>query len=294
MALDIGRIGIWTGALDAVPMTKAQEHAAELEELGYGALWIPEAVGRESFTNSALLLSGTRRIPIATGITNMWGRDAVTMAAAQKTIAEAFPDRFLLGIGVSHANLVERLRGHEYARPYTAMKNYLDAMDNAMFMAVGPPEPPARVLAALGPKMLELAATRTLGAHPYFVPVEHTAEARRIMGPDALLAPEQAIVLETDRDKAYAIARAHMQIYLRTQNYPNNLRRLGYTEEDLADQGSDRLVEAIVAWGDMDKVTERIKAHHDAGANHVCVQVLTDSPTTPPLEQWRQLASSLL
>src|SRR5436305_859936 len=131
MALDIGRIGIWTGTLDAVPMTKAQEHAAELEELGYGALWIPEAVGRESFTSSALLLSGTQRIPIATGITNMWGRDAVTMAAAQKTIAEAFPDRFLLGIGVSHANLVERLRGHQYERPYSAMKEYLDGMDKA-------------------------------------------------------------------------------------------------------------------------------------------------------------------
>jgi probable F420-dependent oxidoreductase len=294
MAIDIGRIGIWTGALDAVPMAKAQELAAELDELGYGALWIPEAVGRESFTNAALLLSGTRRLPVATGITNMWGRDAVTMASAHKTVAEAFPDRFLLGIGVSHANLVERLRGHQYERPYSAMKEYLERMDNAIYMAVGPPEPPPRVLAALGPKMLELAATRTLGAHPYFVPVEHTVEARRVMGKDALLAPEQAVILETDRTKAHAIARAHMQIYLRTQNYPNNLRRLGYSEEDLADQGSDRLVEAIVAWGDMDTVVKRIRAHHDAGADHVCIQVLTESPTTPPVEQWRQLAEALL
>src|SRR5262245_24832028 len=173
--MNIGRVGIWTFSLDLQPAAKAQEAAAEVEALGYGAIWIPEALGREAFTNSALLLAGTRRIVIATGIANIWARDPMAMAGAQKTLTEAYPDRFLLGIGVSHAPLVG-MRGHDYAKPVGAMERYLDAMDSAPFLAVSPAVQPQRVLAALAPKMLKLAATRAAGSHPYFVTPEHTAK----------------------------------------------------------------------------------------------------------------------
>ena len=231
--MDIGRVGIWTFALDLQPAAKAQEAAAEIEALGYGAIWIPEALGREAFTNSALLLAGTRRIAVATGIANIWARDAMAMAAAQKTLAEAYPDRFLLGIGVSHAPLVG-MRGHDYDKPLSAMRRYLDAMDSAPFMAAGPATPPKRVIAALAPKMLQLAAERAWGSHPYFVPPEHTAYARKILGKGPLLAPEQAAVLETDPTKAREIARTHMSTYLGLPNYVNNLKRLGFTDDDIA------------------------------------------------------------
>ena len=178
--IDIGRVGIWTFQLDQQPMRRAQEAAAELEELGYGAIWIPEVIGREAFSNAALLLAGTRRIPIATGIASIYARDALAMAAAHKTLTEAFPDRFLLGMGVSHAPMVEYVRGHSYGKPIETMRAYLDAMDAAPFMAHGPSTEPVRLLAALGPKMLRLAAERAQGAHPYFVPVEQrSARARR-------------------------------------------------------------------------------------------------------------------
>ena len=291
--MNLGRVGIWTFQLELQPAAKAQEAAAEIEELGYGALWIPEALGREAFTHAALLLGGTRRIPVATGIANIWGRDPMAMAAAQKTLAEAYPDRFLLGMGVSHAPMVG-MRGHDYARPLTAMREYLDAMDRAPFMAMPPAVEPERVIGALAPKMLALAAERTRGAHPYFVPPEHTKRAREIMGPKALLAPEQAAVLETNADTARTIARGHMAIYLGLPNYLNNLRRLGFGEDDFKDGGSDRLVDAIVAWGDENAVVKRVRAHHDAGADHVCVQVLGPDPRALPLEDWRRLASALL
>jgi probable F420-dependent oxidoreductase len=290
--MDIGRIGIWTFQLDQQPAARAQAAAAEIEALGYGAIWIPEALGREAFTNAAVLLAGTRRIPIATGIANMWARDAMAMAGAQKTLAEAYPERFLLGIGVSHAPMVEGMRGHRYTRPLSAMRAYLDAMDRAPFMAVGPATTPPRVIGALAPGMLALAAERAAGAHPYFVPPEHTRRAREIMGPKPLLAPEQAVVLETDAARARAIARAHMAIYLGLPNYVNNLRRLGFTDQDVAAGGSDRLVDAIVAWGDVDAVVARVRAHHDAGANHVCLQVLGPDPRALPLAEWRTLATA--
>ena len=289
--MDIGRVGIWTFALDLQPAAKAQEAAAEIEALGYGAIWIPEALGREAFTNSALLLAGTRRIAIATGIANIWARDA--MAMAQNTLAEAYPDRFLLGIGVSHAPLVG-MRGHDYEKPLSAMRRYLDAMDSAPFMAVGPATPPKRVIGALAPKMLQLAAERAWGSHPYFVPPEHTAYARKILGKGPLLAPEQAVVLETDPTMARAVARGHMATYLGLPNYANNLKRLGFTDEDIANGGSDRLVDAIVVWGTVDAVVKRVRAHHDAGADHVCVQVLDPDPRVLPLRQWRELAPALL
>ena len=290
--MDLGRIGIWTAVFDMHPAARAQEAAAELEALGYGAIWVPEAMGREAFTNAAVLLAGTRRIAIATGIANIWVRDATAMAAAQKTLAEAYPDRFLLGIGVSHAPLVG-MRGHDYGKPLTAMRRYLDAMDAAPFVAIGPPTPPKRVIAALAPKMLALAAERTWGSHTYFVPPEHTAYARTMLGPSALLAPEQAVVLERDASTARAIARGHMAMYLTLPNYVNNLNRLGYGDEDVANGGSDRLVDAIVAWGDADAVVRRVRAHHDAGATHVCLQVLDADPAALPLRQWRELGGAL-
>ena len=241
-----------------------------------------------------MLLAATRRLPIATGITNMWGRDALAMASAQKTLSEAFPDRFVLGIGVSHAPLVEGLRGHRYERPLSAMRDYLDAMDRAPYMSPAPAKPTVRVLGALAPKMLALAAERSAGAHPYFVPVEHTAAAREILGAGPLLAPEQAVVLETDAEKARLIARAHMATYLGLPNYVNNLRRLGFSDGDLAGGGSDRLVDAIVAWGDVEAIVRRVADHHAAGADHVCIQVLGADGAGVPLAEWRELAPALL
>lgn len=291
--IDLRRIGIWTFALDLQPASRARELAAEIEALGYGALWIPEALGREAFTNSALLLSATRRIVVATGIANIWGRDPMAMAGAQKTLCEAYPDRFLLGIGVSHAPMVG-MRGHAYDKPLAFMRSYLDAMDAAPFMAVPPSGAVERVIGALAPGMLRLAAQRCRGSHPYFVPPEHTAKAREIMGPQALLAPEQAVVLESDPATARAIGRAHMAIYLGLPNYVNNLKRLGFTDDDVANGGSDRLVDAVVCWGDVDAVRARVQAHHDAGADHVCLQVLSEDPRAVPLDGWRRLASALL
>jgi probable F420-dependent oxidoreductase len=291
--MNIGKVGIWTFGFELQPAARAREAAAEIESLGYGAIWIPEAMGHEAFTQSALLLAGTRRIAIATGIANMWARDAMAMAAAQKTLAEAYPGRFLLGIGVSHAPLVG-MRGHDYSKPLSAMRTYLDAMQSAPYIAVQPAEKPCTVIGALAPKMLRLAAERTDGAHPYFVPPEHTARAREVMGKGPLLAPEQAAVLETDPSRARSVAREHMAMYLTLPNYVNNLKRLGFTDADVANGGSDKLVDAIVVWGDAAAIARRVRAHHDAGADHVCVQVLDSDPRQLPLRQWRELAPALL
>lgn len=289
-----GTIGIWTSALDSQPARRAREAAAEIEALGYDAMWVPEAMRREIFVNAALLLSATSRITIASGIANIYARDAVTMAAGQRGLAEAFGGRFLLGLGVSHRPSVEGVRGHEYGRPVPTMRAYLDAMDAAPYDAPLPPEAPRRVLAALGPAMLRLAAARSAGAHPYFVPVEHTEYARRILGPEAALAVEQAFVLERDPARARAIARTHTPRYLAAENYANNLRRLGFAEDDLAGGGSDRLVDAIVAWGSIDDVAERVRRHLDAGATHVCLQALTGDPAELPMDAWRAAAAKLL
>lgn len=292
--MNLGRIGLWSFGFELQPAAKAQEAAARLEELGWRTLWIPEALGREAFTHAALLLGGTRRLIVATGIANIWARDAMAMANAQRTLVEAFPERFLLGIGVSHAPLVSGVRGHDYTKPFTYMRRYLDAMDAAPYLAAPPSAPLRRVIGALHPKMLRLAAERTMGAHPYFVPPEHTRRAREIMGADALLAPEQAVLLETDPTQARAIAREHMRTYLGLPNYVNNLLSLGFTADDVANGGSDRLVDAIVAWGDLEAVRARVRAHHDAGADHVCLQVLTADPRALPVREWEDLAAALL
>ena len=216
------------------------------------------------------------------------------MACGQKTLAEAYPNRFLLGLGVSHAPLVEQLRGHRYEKPVATMRAYLDAMDQAPYRSVPPPTKPLRVLAALGPKMLELSRERADGAHPYNVNPEHTAQAREILGPKPYLCPEQAVVLETDADKARRIGREFLGLYLTLPNYANNFLRLGFDESDFKDGGSDRLIDAIIAWGDLNAIRNRIHAHHRAGADHVCVQVLTADPKKLPLHEWRELAPALL
>ena len=294
MRMDLGRVGIWTFSLDLQPAARARALAAELEELGYGAIWVPDAVGRDPLVHAALLLSGAGRITVGTGIAQIWGRDPLSMNAGWKTLSEAFPGRFVLGLGVSHQPMVEGLRGQTYERPLAAMREYLERMDAAMYVAAEPAEPPRRVLAALGPKMLTLAAERTDGAHPYNVPPEHTAGAREILGPEKLLAPEQAVLLETDPTEARRIGRSHVAIYRDLPNYMNNLRRFGITDDDIADGGSDRLVDMLVAWGDVDAIRARVQAHLDAGADHVAVQVLTPERGTVPLDEWRELAPALL
>jgi probable F420-dependent oxidoreductase len=292
--IQLGPIGIWTRQLDDQPATKAQEAASELEALGYGAIWFGEAAGREALTNAGLLLAGTTRIVIATGIANIYARDPVAVAAGQKTLAEAYPDRFVLGLGVSHAPLVEQVRHHRYEKPVSTMRAYLDAIDEAPYRAVPPSSRPIRLLAALGPKMLQLAAERADGAHPYNVNPEHTAQAREILGQGRYLCPEQAVVLETDPRKAREIGRSFLAFYLGLPNYTKNFLRLGFDESDFKNGGSDRLVDAVIAWGDLIAVRNRIHAHQSAGADHVCIQVLTANPQVLPLPEWRELSSALL
>lgn len=293
MAARLGRLGVWSGLLNQLPASEEQAFARQVEALGLKTLWIPEGSGgKEVFSHAGLLLAGTERLVIASGIANMWARDAMAMANGARTLGEAYPGRFVLGIGVSHRPAVAS-RGSTYAQPFTRMQAYLDAMQAAPFGGPQAAEPVPWVLAALGPRMLRLSAERTAGAHPYFVPVEHTQQARQTLGPEPLLAVEQAVVFETDADRAREIARTHTRRYLATENYVNNLRRLGWTDADLraADGGSDRLVDAVVAWGDVDRVAPRVKQHFEAGADHVCVQVLTAEPSTVAvIEQLRRLA----
>jgi probable F420-dependent oxidoreductase len=291
----IGRVGVWTGQLDFSPVDAVRDAAGEVQELGYGALWTGEAVGREVLTAAQLLLAATDSLVVATGIANIWARDALAMAAGQLALGEAFPGRFVLGIGVSHQPLLD-VRGLDYGKPLSFMRDYLAGMDHGydVYRATRPDPAPPRVLAALGPKMLELAAARADGAHTYFVPPEHTARARELLGPGKLLAPEQVCVLSTDPSVAREIARRHTTSYLRLSNYTNNLKRFGFDDADFADGGNDRLVDTICAWGDVDAVTARVKAHLDAGADHVAVQVLVDDRRGLPRKEWAELAPALL
>ncbi|MGW4639974.1 TIGR03620 family F420-dependent LLM class oxidoreductase [Sphaerisporangium sp. NPDC004334] len=272
----LGRSGVWLGTLGRLDAESTRRAAGAIEDLGYRSLWISEVYGaKDSLVNSGILLSATDRLIVATGIANLYARDAASADSGANALAEAWSGRFILGLGVSHVPLVA-VRGHDYGKPVSTMRAYLDAMDQAPYQAPLP-ERPARVLAALRSGMLRLAAERTQGAHTYFVGPDHTAKAREILGPEPLLVPEQAVVLDTDADRARATAREYMALYLTLPNYLNNLREMGWGDADFADGGSDALVDAIVAWGDADAIGERVRAHHDAGADHVCVQPLTST-----------------
>lgn len=289
----LGALGVWTGQLGSMPAAEARAAVRHVEELGFATLWINEAFGREALVFASHLLHWTSELRIATGIANIWGRDAVTMANGARTLAEAFPGRFVLGMGVSHRPFVTS-RGHDYGRPLEMMRQYLTVMDEAPYRGPAPVEPPPRILAALGPGMVELAGARAAGVHSYFVPVEHTAWARRRLPEDRILAPEQAVVLLADADAARRRARQHTAVYLGLPNYVNNLRRLGWADADLADEGSDALVDAIVAWGSADTIAARAQAHLNAGADHVAVQVLGPEPDRLEVDDLRILAPALL
>lgn len=290
-AARLGGVGVWSADPERMTAADAGRFASEIEALGFKALWIQESLGsKEIFAHAGILLAATSTLVIATGIANIWARDPVAMANGAKTLSEAYPDRFLLGLGVSHKPSVA-VRGGRYRKPLEHMRAYLDAMDAAPFVGPNRGDPPApRLLAALGPQMLRLSAERSFGAHPYFAPVEHTTVARELMGPEALLAVEQAAIVSEDREKVLAAAKRHTKFYLALENYSNNLRRLGWGDADLADAGSERLMDAIVASGDASAIAARVSAQHAAGADHVCLQVLGGDS----LVQLRALAQRLL
>jgi probable F420-dependent oxidoreductase len=284
----IGRIGTWSSAWSilqrdgAVDLAELADAAAELEALGYGAVWIG---GSPSVRYAAPLLRATSRTVVATGILSIWQHEATDVASQRAELERQYPGRFLLGLGVSHGHLAEH-----YAHPLSAMQTYLSALDGA----ADPVPRQARVLAALGPKMLALSRDRTAGAHPYLVTEEHTAQAREILGPDALLAPELKVVLDADVSSARDTARAYLSGYLVMPNYTTNLFRLGFTEQDLRDGGNDRLLDAVFALGDADAIAARVDAFLAAGADHVAIQVVSDDTRNRlPREAWRRLAQTL-
>jgi len=269
--MTLGKLGVWQG-LDGLSAKDALAFAKRTEARGYKVLWTPESRGRNVLVNAAYLLGGTSTLTIATGIANIYARDAMAMANAQRQLTEQSDGRFLLGLGVSHKPMVSGMRGHAYGKPVATMRAYLEAMTAAPYQAVSPKQPTRTVLAALGPKMLELARELTDGAHPYCVTPEHVAEARRILGPGKLLAPEVMVLLQPDPAKARAAARQALSFYAGLENYANNWRRLGFTDADLSGDLSDRFVDANVAWGDEGAIRKRLQAYWDAGADHVCIQ----------------------
>lgn len=290
MPTTIGKLGVWSW-LDAYSAPEAAEFARKLESWGYSALWVPEAVGRDPFSILGYIAAQTESLVLATGIANIYARDPMTMKAIHQTMSELAPGRFVLGLGVSHQHLVSKLRGHEYKKPLSAMRTYLEAMDSALYMGPKPEEPAPILLAALRDKMLGLAATQVQGAHPYLVPPEHTARAREVMGKDAWLCPEQMVMFQTDPSVAREAARKALAMYIGLPNYQNNLLQFGFSESDFQDGGSDKLVDALVVWGDEKTIAERIQAHHDAGADHVCIQALSpDGNPTPDLRILEALA----
>jgi probable F420-dependent oxidoreductase len=288
--IDIGPVGLWTGLLDAHPTSRTRELAVELVEMGWRCLWRPETSGRDALISCAHLLDATTTLKVATGIAQIYARHPVTARNGQRTLHEASGGRFLLGLGVSHGPFIEGVRKLDYSTPYSDMVDYLTAMAAAPVTAVGADDDPPTVLAALGPKMLRLAATEAQGAHPYFSPVEHTAFARETMGDGPLLAPELMVVIDDDRERATEVAKKHMSRYLQLPNYTDNLRRFGFTDDDI-DGPSERLIDAIVVRGSVDDVVTRVREHHHAGADHVCIQVLTPNLELP-IAAWRDLAAA--
>lgn len=286
----VGKLGVWTW-LDMLDAEGAASFAQRIEALGYSTLWLPEAVGRDPFVLATFLATRTTTLRFATGIANLYARDPMTMNTLHRTTAELTGGRFILGIGVSHAHLVTSVRKHDYGKPVSTMRAYLEAMKGKPYLAPPPPDEPPLVIAALREKMLGLARELAQGAHPYFVPPEHTRRARKILGPDRWLAVEQMVLLETDAVKARSIARANMKVYAGLPNYRNNLKWLGYTDADFEDGCSDRLVDAIVAFGDAKAIAKRVQEHFDAGADHVCVQpVRNDGVPGPDLRVLEALA----
>jgi probable F420-dependent oxidoreductase len=281
----LGPIGIWSRELRFGDPAEANELAAELEELGVGAVWIPD-VGGPVLDEVERLLRATRRLTVATGILNVWMHDAAEVAAHHRRIEAEYPGRFLLGLGISHGPIVDADEPGRYRRPLATMHSYLDALDQGW---AGP-----RVLAALGPKMLELARERSLGAHPYLVPAEHTAAAREALGPDRILAPELTVVLERDMHRARELARADLELYLALPHYTNAWLRLGYEERDLEHGGSDRLVDALYACGTLERIGERLREHRDAGADHVCLRVVRAESDGFPGDEWRAIARAFI
>jgi probable F420-dependent oxidoreductase len=286
--MDLGLFGVWSGLLRNGERGAMLAAAAELEALGYGTIWFPGGQRQGLAEHISSLLEHTRRVVVATGIVNIWTHPAAEIAAEHHAITQAYPGRFLLGLGVSHQRVVEA-SGLRYERPLEKMIAYLDELD----AAPTPVPVEERILAALGPRMLQLARDRSCGTHPYFVPTEHTRIARQAVGPNKVVAPEQMVVLEADPARARAIARPSIDRYLNAPNYTNNLLRLGFSADDFAEGGSDRLVDAIVAWGTPEQIIERVREHHRAGADHVCIQVLTEPPSDLPaaMTGWRQLAA---
>lgn len=289
----LGRVGVWSFGLQTRPASEERASIARLADQGYRATWFPESLGsKEAFAHAAILLEGDPRMVVATGIANIHARDPMAMANGGRALAEAYPGRFVLGLGVSHKPSVAT-RGGSYGGPIERMTTYLDAMEAAAYAGPRPAEPLPIVLAALGPRMLELAAARTAGAHPYFVPVEHTRIAREVMGDGAFLAVEQTAVLDTDEERSSAVARTFAANYLGLENYANNLRRLGFDENDVAGSGSDRLRDAVIVRGGPEAIVARVREHLDAGADHVCVQLRTAQPGDPFLELYGALADAL-
>jgi probable F420-dependent oxidoreductase len=286
--MDLSGVGIWSSQLRYGNPAESAEAAAELEDLGYTALWIPD-VGGPVLDSVAHLLASTKHTVIATGILNLWMHEPSEVAASYASLTKTHGDRFLLGIGVSHAPLIDSKEPGRYRKPLAATRSFLDALD----AAEQPVPTENRVLAALGPKMLELAATRARGAHPYLVTPEHTHQAREVLGEGPLLLPEQAVLLTDDAEQARAVGTDWLRAYLALPNYANNLLRSGFSADDLSSV-SDRLFDAIIAWGDEDAIVQRVNQHRAAGADHVSVQVLTADPREFPLEQWRRLAAALL
>jgi probable F420-dependent oxidoreductase len=283
--VELGRIGVWWSGSWRAAADPTVDVAAELESLGYGALWSSGGFDPGFSPTFGRLLASTTRVAVASGIVSLWTGAPDDVGPAVAELEATYPGRFLLGIGASHGPAVSN-----YSRPYSHMVEYLDALD-----ALPTPVPvERRVLAALGNRMLELAARRAVGAHPYFVPVEHTVRARSILGPTALLAPEVAVVLETDRDTARGLARDYARLYLGLPNYTQNLRTFGFGDEDIDGGGSDRLIDAVIPWGDAATIADRIREHHDAGADHVCLQVISATGRDGfPLAEYRQLAEVL-
>jgi probable F420-dependent oxidoreductase len=286
--VDLGKLGVWCFT-DTLTPAQLTELAQRTEQLGYGTLWYVEAFGYESLCLGSFLLNQTETMIIAAGIANIYARDATAAKQGQHSLAKFSGGRFLLGLGVSHAPLVEDLRGHSSGKPLSTMRAYLDAMEKAIAVAPALEEPPPTVLAALGPKMTELAAERTAGALSYNVTPEHTAQARELIGPDKWLCVEQKVLLVNDPTKAREVARQALAVYIPLPNYRNNWLRLGFSEADLADGGSDRFLDAMVAWGDESAIKQRIQEHFDAGASHVCIQAL--DPEGRPVPDLNALAT---